>query len=219
MKKPVDIFIITFNQPEYFKQCVDSIKRNTIYPYRLTTYKNEKNEGVNTIFNRMIAKTDCDYFALMNDDVVLTKGWLSAIMRGFKDEQMAAVAPKTSWGEPQQIDELASKRFDMSIEEIEEVGRQRYNEKNEVREITRSLNGCCWVLNRKIYDKVGKLNEELILAGHETEYCNRVMKLGYKLGVANNAYVHHYGSVSINKAVKDGILDRKIDIELAHKLC
>lgn len=220
MNKKVGIFIVTFNQPEYFKRCVDSIKRNTDYDYELSTHDNsEKNEGVNTIFNRMIAKSDADYFCTMNDDVVVTKGWLTSMMKGFDDKEIAAVGPMTSWGVPQQIDEYVNDRNDVTIEEIEKRGALIHDETRNVKKMDRSLNGFCWMFSREAYEKVGGLNEELMFCGHETEMCMKFFKEGYKIGVIGNAYVHHYGSVSINKAVKEGTLDRKLDIEIAEKIC
>ena len=62
------------------------------------------------------------------------------------------------------------------------------------------LEDICFLMKRKVYDDVGKFDEEFLASGYETyDYSVRMLKKGY--GIArSSAYIHHeYGSYEENK--------------------
>jgi len=216
----VHIMLVWFNQwDEYTKQCIESILRNTKWPYNLTIWRNtkENNIPVNIIFNKIIKSSDCEYFVMMNDDVVVTEGWLTRLMEGMlKHPEVAAIGPKTSHGDPQAIDDIKNRRFNMTIDEIEAYGRQV--DGDGVKVMDRALNGFCWLLRGSAWKDIGGLDERIGWCGHETKACQDLFKKGWKVAVANT-YVHHYGKVTLTKAEMEGDYNRKEDIELSHKIC
>jgi vacuolar-type H+-ATPase subunit F/Vma7 len=104
-QEPVDIIITNYNNIEYLKLCFESIKRNTVYPYRIIIsdagsnaetweyYKSLKDvviigsQGIRRNYsetcNAGIAGSKSDYFAILNSDVIVSEKWLENIINKF----------------------------------------------------------------------------------------------------------------------------------------
>lgn len=63
--------------------------------------------------------------------------------------------------------------------------------------------GACMMVKRKLYEKVGGLNEELIFYGEEPEFGFRTKKLGYKTIYFSDASIIHLGGMSTNKKIRN----------------
>ena len=59
------------------------------------------------------------------------------------------------------------------------------------------------MVKRKLYEKVGGLNEELIFYGEEPEFGFRTKKLGYKTIYFSEASIIHLGGMSTDKKIRD----------------
>ena len=96
------IVIVTHNQLEYTRQCLDSIRRLTDEPYELIVVDNgssdgtveylrslpdvrlivnETNRGFPAAANQGIARAGGSQILLLNNDVVVTTGWLCRLLR------------------------------------------------------------------------------------------------------------------------------------------
>ncbi len=123
-RKLISIIVLTFNQLETTKQCVDSLIKYTQNPYELIFVDNGSTDGTKkwieefgrlhtdfncrTIFNKKnlgfakannqgirIAKSD--HIVLLNNDTILTEGWLSGLINcAESDPQIGLVGPMTN---------------------------------------------------------------------------------------------------------------------------
>ena len=59
--------------------------------------------------------------------------------------------------------------------------------------------GACLMTRRKILDKVGALKEEYFMYGEDVEFCYRVHRAGYEIGVLTNESIIHLHSKSTDK--------------------
>ncbi|MDP3789237.1 MAG: glycosyltransferase, partial [Candidatus Omnitrophota bacterium] len=101
-----DIIIPVWNQKDITKDCVDSIVRNTIYPYRLilidnasdddtkkylegvrdnkaldvTLIRNDANLGFVKAVNQGLKARAAPYVCVFNNDTVTTPGWLEEMV-------------------------------------------------------------------------------------------------------------------------------------------
>jgi GT2 family glycosyltransferase len=106
MRKRCDIIIPVWNQPEVTRECIDSILRNTGYPYRLIIIdngsetpvqsyllglkekkdldllliRNDKNLGFVKAVNQGVVVSDAPYLCIMNNDTIATSGWLEEMV-------------------------------------------------------------------------------------------------------------------------------------------
>lgn len=97
----ITIGIACYNNLEYTKKCIESIKKYTKEPYQLlvvddastdgtfeylntldcTIIKHDNNLGWVIACNDIIGNTDTEFLVLMNNDVEVTEGWLTAMLK------------------------------------------------------------------------------------------------------------------------------------------
>jgi len=113
-ESPVPIVIPVYNEVHYLKECVESIRRNTAYPYHIIlsdagsdeeTWKYlESLEGVTVLGKRGERKNFSQavntgvaslgagkYFVTLNSDVIVSKGWLRNLVEKMgREDRLAA---------------------------------------------------------------------------------------------------------------------------------
>ena len=112
----VSIIIVTYNQLEYTKKCIDSIKEKTSSLYELiivdnastddtavylkslpaekkiTVILNKENSGFPKAVNEGIKHANGNYILLLNNDTVVTKNWLSNLIEKINNEEKIGLA-------------------------------------------------------------------------------------------------------------------------------
>ncbi|MBD7969716.1 glycosyltransferase family 2 protein [Paenibacillus gallinarum] len=213
------IVIPTFNQVAYLKECINSIKANTDVPYEIIVVDNassdgtaaylrnqksgirytilEENRGFSGGINYGLMMARGKYIVMLNNDTVVTKGWLTHMLHCLQsDEQIAAVGPVTNYiGGDQQIDVPYQRIQDMW------AFAERYSIPDPSQwRITDRLVGFCLLFRRELISEVGYLDEGYRIGNYEDEDWNiRIHLLNRKLAVAGDSFIHHYGSVSMKK--------------------
>jgi cellulose synthase/poly-beta-1,6-N-acetylglucosamine synthase-like glycosyltransferase len=62
---------------------------------------------------------------------------------------------------------------------------------------TEFLSGFCLLTKRQVVDDIGGFDEQFLIGNYEDDdYCLRAQLAGYKLLVAQDTYVHHFGSAT-----------------------
>ena len=121
------IVILTHNQVEFTRQCLNSIRLYTDEPVELIVVDNgstdgtvdylrslpnvrlianETNRGFPAAANQGMAVATGKQVLLLNNDVVVTTGWLGRMLRAFRsDEKVGLVGPRSNYvSGPQQIE-------------------------------------------------------------------------------------------------------------------
>jgi len=217
----VSIVILTFNQLPYTIECVESIQRHTPEQYELifidngstdgtvqwlntlrdkpasccTIIANDSNRGFAAGCNQGLAAARGDYLLLLNNDVVVTKGWLAGLLSCFRlRPDTGLVGPLTNHisgiqrmpgspsGPQDGLDLFADKL------RIQYGGRRIYQ---------RRIVGFCMLFSRALLNRVGYLDESFGSGNFEDDdYCLRTELEGYRNVIAGDVFIHHYGSVS-----------------------
>ncbi|WP_160034883.1 glycosyltransferase family 2 protein [Paenibacillus sp. An7] len=213
------IVIPTFNQLAYLKECINSIKAHTGVPYEIIVVDNassdgteaylrsqnlgvrytilEENRGFSGGINHGLMMARGKYIVMLNNDTVVTKGWLTHMLHCLQsDEQIAAVGPVTNYiGGDQQIE--------VSYQQIQDMWAfaERYSNSDPSQwRITDRLVGFCLLFRRELISEVGYLDEGYRIGNYEDEDWNiRIRLTDRKLAVAGDSFIHHYGSVSMKK--------------------
>ncbi|MGB2706209.1 MAG: glycosyltransferase family 2 protein [Candidatus Omnitrophota bacterium] len=209
-----DIIIPVWNHPDLTRGCIDSIKRHTRFPYRIVAVdnasdpptrdyldslqkhdgrvvviRNEKNEGFVKAVNQGMRFSDAGYVCILNNDTVVTDGWLGEmvdILR--KNDGIGIINPSsnTSCQFPGEMD------IDTYAETLKTL-------KGEYQELY-TCRAFAMVVERKVIDEIGYLDDVYGMGYFDdTDYCKRAQKLGFRTVRAKASYVYHKERQSFDK--------------------
>lgn len=211
----VDIVIPTWNLYQFTKECIESIFACTDYPFHLiivdnasddpakgyfetlaqdkenvTLIRNEENLGFIKAVNKGIKASSAPYVCLLNNDTLVTKGWLREIVKvaqgdvhiGMINANSNTLACKPKKG--QKIDELAQELKAYS---------GKYTE-------LAWTTGFCMLIKREVIEKIGLFDEVYGMGNFEdADFCKRAQLEGYLSVCATASYVYHRERQSFSK--------------------
>ena len=209
-----DIVVLVWNQPRLTRRCVESLFAHTHVPARLfivdngsdaptrdylaslgsrgpievTLLRNETNEGFARGMNRGLAASRAPWVCLLNNDTVVTEGWLERMLDvGQVHPDIGLINPVSNiFGHrPAPGTDLATHAAVVGAQPASyvEVG---------------ACIGFCWLIRRTVIEAIGYLDEAMGLAFFEdTEYCRRAWQAGFRSVVAQRAYVFHEEHASV----------------------
>jgi GT2 family glycosyltransferase/2-polyprenyl-3-methyl-5-hydroxy-6-metoxy-1,4-benzoquinol methylase len=206
------IVIVTHNQIEYTRQCLESIRRLTDEPYELIVVDNgstdgtvdylraipnvrlianDSNRGFPAAVNQGIGFASGRQVLLLNNDTVVTTGWLTRMLRALhRDSKVGLVGPCSNFvSGPQQVEggydglaQLDGFAWDWGKAHV-----------GQAVPINR-LVGFCLLIRREVIDAIGPLDERFGVGCFEDDdYCLRAIQAGYQAVISADAFVHHYG--------------------------
>jgi len=163
---------------------------------RLKPILNETNRGFSGGNNDGIEAARGDVIVLLNNDTVVTKGWLNGLRRVLeKDGSIGLVGPvSNSVGNEQRIDTAGA-----TISEVIDEGERWSAMSEDCMFETDMLSFFCVGARRDVIDRVGLLDEAFGLGYYEDDdYCIRVRQAGYRLVCAEDVFVYHRGGGSFS---------------------
>lgn len=210
------IIILTFNQLEYTKKCIESIRKYTTeHQYEIIIVDNHSTDGtiewlqsqkkIKVIYNEEnlgfpkgcnqgITVAQGDNILLLNNDTIVTSGWLrNLIICLYSDERIGAVGPVTNNCSYYQAIHLNFKN-EQEMHRVSKI----YNQSNaELWEERLKLVGYCFLVKRTVIDKVGMLDERFSPGNYEDDDLSfRIVLAGFKLMLCKDTFIFHFGSVS-----------------------
>jgi len=225
----VDIIIPTYNNLKYLKLCLDSIRKCTHTLYNIIIVDNSSTdeaqqyliEQADIIYirkdrmsfaqaiNEGLKVSKSKYVCLLNDDVIVSKGWLSEMLKVAQQENVGAVGPLSN------CDKGWLHNIDMKIEtetkegpikllpgqntysQIEPIVEDIYNYKVTEYDNQRQnwIAYYCALIPKKVINEVGILDENFTNSGEDVDHCYRIKKMGYEIIQARKSFVFHFGAV------------------------
>lgn len=211
------IIILTYNNIEYSKLCIDSIRKFTLEgTYEIIIVDNHSTDGtvewlktlsdIKIILNSenkgfpagcnqgIEAAEKGNDILLLNNDTIVTQGWLENLQECLHSSPLVgAVDPVTnSCSNYQSIPTNFS-----SLEEMLDFS-LKYNYSG-IKDYEQRLKlvGFCMLIKREVADQIGLLDERFTPGGFEDDdYSFRIQEAGYKLILCKNTFVYHFGSIS-----------------------
>lgn len=206
------IIVLTHNQVEYTRLCLDSIRARTASPHELIVVDNASTDGtldylkslsdVQVISNREnrgfaagcnqgIAAARGTEILLLNNDTVVPSGWLERLKRALNSDSSIGMAGPcsnfVSGGQQVAVDYR-------DLDGLEEFA-QKWAKENEGRiDDTDRLVGFCLLVRRDLINQIGPLDERFEIGCFEDDdWCLRALSAGKRCVIARDTFVHHFG--------------------------
>jgi GT2 family glycosyltransferase len=207
-----DIIIPVWNQPKRTKECVESVQLYTAFPHRLIIIdngsdrptqeylaslkktfqnvmieRNASNEGFVKAVNKGVRISDAEYACLLNNDTVVTEGWLTEMVAvAEKDPTIGLVNPSSN--------NLGQRPG--HGESITQYAKGLESERGANVDLGSAL-GFCMLIKRDVIRTVGMFDEIFDMGNFEdTDFSLRAKREGYRVVRARGAYVYHAESSS-----------------------
>lgn len=221
----VSVVVLTYNNLEYNKGCVNSILNKTAYGnYELIIVDNQSQDGtveylkeleaeaipnVKIILNDQnsgfaggnnlgIAASTGDYVLLLNNDTVITRGWLTAMTKHLENNPKYGMCnPVTnSIGNESMI--IAHYTNKKELEEFAYVYTSAHM--NEEYKDADRLPLFATLIRKSMIDEIGMLDDSYKIGMFEDDdYTAAVMQAGYEITIAEDAFIHHINNASFKK--------------------
>ncbi|HCV43755.1 MAG TPA: hypothetical protein DGH68_09755, partial [Bacteroidetes bacterium] len=214
------IIILTYNNLDFTKKCIQSVQRNTRAPYEIIVVDNcstdgtrrwleemrekeqlhccilnEENVGFPAGVNQAINRAPGEYILLLNNDTIVTKGWLKRMIDvAESDPAIAIVGPMSNLVSGVQMDTTA-KYKDIAGMHEHAAALARVNKG--VTLASPRVAFLCTLIKTQLVDTIGGLDERFTPGNFEDDdFCLRAQLAGFKTVVAKDVFIHHFGSKS-----------------------
>lgn len=217
------IIVLAYNQLDYTQKCIESIVAHTREPFelilvdnastdgtaaymdselpkllppgKLKVIHNETNLGFAEGNNQGMAAARGDCVLLLNNDVVVTPGWLGRL-RACADRHadIGIVGPVTNFiAGSQRIETVA---YDTeTLNGLHTYADHRAADyRDQFKKIVRVV-GFCMLIKRDVLEKIGGLDTRYGLGNFEDDdFSLRAVLAGYGSCIAQDCFVHHFGN-------------------------
>lgn len=216
----VSIIALSYNQLEYTKSFVKSVLKYTKIPFELILIDNASNKEtvdylkslfgkdkrIKVVFNsnnlgfpkgvnQGLKIASGKYLVIANNDILVTDGWLERMVEvAESDELIGLVGPVSNSVSGVQLDKKAN--YDSIDKMFIYAAEIKKNYAGNTFEFPR-VAFLCTLIKKEIIDRLGGLDERFAPGNFEDDdYCLRVQMAGYKTIIAQDVFIHHFGSKS-----------------------
>src|ERR1017187_8236932 len=214
----VSIIILVLNQLEHTRACLESLAQHTPLPHEIilvdngstdgtpqlfkswqtthppcTVIRNESNHGFAGGNNQGLAVARGEHVLLLNNDTVVTAGWLEAMLAVYaRHPETGVVGPVSNCVSGPQL--IPGTTYKNLTEMHTFAGRHALANASQSFEVVRAV-GFCLLATREVITKIGGLDESFGSGNFEDDdFCLRAQLAGFHIRIARDSFVHHTGS-------------------------
>jgi len=194
-RAPYEVIVVDNASPDDTPALLEEF-RTRPGPARFEVIRNTENLGFGKACNQGIAASRGRYVVLLNNDAVVTPGWLDGLVALSLHDwpTVGMTGPVSNAATPEQTVE-ASYADAQQMLAFAATHAARFA--GQARERDR-LSGFCLLVRREVLDAVGAFDERFGLGFFEDDDLSlRARKAGYRLMVAHDVFVHHDGSRTV----------------------
>ncbi|MFU0783662.1 MAG: Glycosyl transferase family 2 [Thermoanaerobacterium thermosaccharolyticum] len=217
MNPKVGIIIVNYNGEKYTNDCIKSVFKSSYQNYlvividnastdnsvklleefnnKIVIIKNNENlgfSGANNIGIKYALENECEYVLLLNNDTEIDKELIKNMVDASIKNNNAIISPKIYYyDEPNMIwsagGGLNWKKGLSFHYGKDEIDKGQYDQQKEIDFAT----GCCILIHKSVFDKIGFLAEEYFLYFEDTDFCVRAKRAGIKIIYEPSARLWH----------------------------
>lgn len=229
-KDLVSIITPVFNKLEFTKQMMDSVEMNTDdWPFELiivdnastdgtkefimnSNYKmqgqyirNEKNNGFAIANNQGVKVAKGNFLLFLNNDVIVTKGWLSALMNVFQEEKaVGAVGARLIHPGRGTIQHAGVIEHKSGLPDHVYFNKPMDYKPANIRKPMFAVTGACLLTPKTLYEELGGFDEAYWCGWEDMDYCQKVRQAGMNIIYEPKSLVYHYESRTDGRYVSEG---------------
>lgn len=212
------IVTLSWNAVYFTKLALASIASHTSEPYEVIVVDNGSGQEtlealreiddphVRVIYNPTnlgyaggnnvgLAAAKGDHIVILNNDVIVTEGWLDGLLDAFdRIPGLGISAPRSNRVAGDQM--LTDVTYN-DLDGIHAYARDRRQRWEGCGYFSERAIGLCLCVDRRVIDEIGGFDERFGLGNFEDDdFCIRVRAAGYRIFVRDDVFIHHFGSQS-----------------------
>ena len=214
----ISICIVTWNRIDLLQRCIESIEGNTVYPsYKILVHSNGCNDGTqeylsaaatlnprivpilsktNEVFvlpnNNMMKMFPDNDVVLVNNDVYVTKGWLTNLYNAAYENSDIGIAGSKILYPDDTLQEFGSELYEDGTGR--NIGKWDDPNKDDYKRIRRVgyVSGCSMYIKRATINKIGVFDEQFHPCYCEdSDYCYTAWENGLETVVTPESIIYH----------------------------
>lgn len=157
----------------------------------ITVISNEENRGCAPAWNQGIQAAGGDWVVVLNNDIVLTKGWWHGLVDAAERWKLDIVSPAVREGDLNYDIVAYSREFSARMADV----------------IRRNCaHAICFAARRTVFETIGAFDENFRIGQYEdTDFFHRARLAGFRLGKVGGSFLHHFGSVTQQSMQKNRV--------------
>lgn len=222
-KDNVYIILVNYNGSKETIECIESIKKNeSNCNYKIIVVdnnstdnsiemlsnisdihiiKSKNNNGFakgNNIGIEYALNEGANNILLLNNDTIITKNAISRMLEVLKQSQdIGIVSCRIMYDDNKDIINYCGGKFDWNKGITKhDYYKEKYNNNLPLCIDTEFVTGCCMLMRKDIFEKIGYLPEEYFMYFEDADFCMQVKKANYKLKVCTDVVIYHKVSSS-----------------------
>lgn len=211
----VSVVILNWNGKKFLHACLTSLRKLTYKPVEVILVDNNSSDGSvefvkkNFSWVKLVVNTRNDGFAkgnnigfkkstgkyilFLNNDTIVTPTFLQSMVRQMEhDASIGCMQPQMRMMDHKELQDeaggyLTHFGFLYHYGYKKKYALSPYKLKREVF----SIKGACMIVPRRVFEEIGKFDEDFFIFFEETDVCHRIWLAGYRVIYDPTTYIFH----------------------------